>query len=140
MVTIKDIEVHIVSSSDGRELVEFDDPNDITSQDSYVSKKFIEAITDLTYHIEVHLKPGFKLYGASGIKIGLTIDGGVVSQSVYYGRLSVEQNQRSGSAFVNSTVLFRERAIWRRSTYSFGSLKIGKSGERLASHRSHNMS
>lgn len=136
MVRIKDVEVHIVSSSDGRQIVEFDSPNAITSTGNNSSERFIEAITDQAYHVEVKLKPSFKLYTADGIKIKLYIDGGTVDGFRYYDRNSVEEKQRTGSPFIHSTASFREGALWHRTKFSFGSLKIGKSRKTLASHDS----
>lgn len=140
MVTIKDVEVHIVSSSDGRELVEFDNPKAIASTDNYLSERFIEAITYQAYHIEVKLKPSFKLYAADGIKINLYVDGGTVNQSQFYDRDSVEKKQKTGSPIIYSTAIFREGAVWHQVTFSFGSLEIGKSPRRLASHDTNIMS
>lgn len=125
MVTLKGIEVHIVSSSDDCEFHEYENPNVDSSCDSSKSEKFIEALTDLTYHIKVNIKPSFKLYDADGISVGLTIDGGVVSQRKYYHRDCVEKSKRTGVGFINTAVGFREGSIWRRSTFSFGSLNIG---------------
>ncbi|MCJ1265365.1 hypothetical protein MMC22_005242 [Lobaria immixta] len=124
MVAFKDIEVHVVSSSDDRELVEYDNPKAITPGDINSKEKFIEAITGLVYHIKVIVRPSFKLHRADGIKIRVKIDGGVVNQSNYYVRDTVNQRQRTGSPFIISEVKFREGSIWQKSTYSFGSLNI----------------
>ena len=140
MVAFKDIEVHVVSSSDDRELVEYDNPKAITPGDTNSKEKFIEAITGLVYHIKVIVRPGFKLHRADGIKIRVKIDGGVVSHYTYYDRDTVKQRQRTGSPFINSKATFREGSTWRKSTYSFGSLNIGKSREKLASQNSNNAS
>ena len=86
------------------------------------------------------MRPSFKLHRADGINIGLKIDGGVVSHYTYYDRDTVKQRQRTRSPFIDSRVRFREGSIWRKSTFSFGSLNIGKSRERLASHNSKNAS
>ncbi|MCJ1262949.1 hypothetical protein MMC22_002819 [Lobaria immixta] len=124
MGAFKDIEVHVVSSSDDRELVEYDNPKAITPGDINSKEKFIEAITGLVYHMKVIVKPSFKLQGADGIRIGVRIDGGVVNQRTYYDRDTVKQRQRTGSPFIDSKVKFQEGSIWRKSTYSFGSLNI----------------
>ena len=133
MVTNEDIEVHIVSSSDDCDLVEYDNPKAITSGDKTSKEKFIEAITGLVYHIKVIVKPSFKLYGADGINIGFMIDGGVVRLRDYYTRDVVEERQRTGLPFINSSASFQEGSIRRRATYSFGSLNIGQSRENLFS-------
>lgn len=140
MVTIKDVEVHIVSSSDGHELVEFDNPKAVASTDNYWSERFIEATTYQAYHIEVKLKPSFKLYAADGIRITFYIDGGTIRNSIFYDRNSVEKKQKTGSPIICSTAIFRGGAVWHQATFSFGSLEIGKSPRRLASHDTNTMS
>lgn len=123
MVTLEHVEVHIiVSSSDDREFIEFDNPKAIPSSNEHSSDKFIGAITDLTYHIEVNLKPSFQLYAADGIWIGIKIDGGVVSQGREYSRRDIKEKWRTGSPFLDTDVEFRQGSIWRKSTFSFGSL------------------
>lgn len=134
MVTLEHVEVHIVSSFDDRELVEFDNPNAIPSSNKHSTEKFIEAITDLTYHIKVNLKPSFQLYAADGIRIGIKIDGGVVSQGSEYSWREIEEKRRTGSPFLDADVEFRQGSIWRQSTFSFGSLNMGESCQSLASH------
>lgn len=136
MVARKDIEVRVVSSSDGRQFVEYENPKPITSTNNqwWQSEKFIEAITDAAYHIEVYIQPNFKLHGADGIKIGLKIDGGdVVGHSKYYDRESVVQKQRTGLPVIDDRVRIHQASgqgpRWHKSKYSFGSLKIGKSRE-----------
>lgn len=136
MVAFKNIDVHVVSSSDDREFVEYDDPRLIHKRDTNSKEKFIEAITGLVYHIKVIVRPSFKLHRADGISIGVKIDGRVVSHSTYYDRDTVKQRHGTGSPFIDSKVKFREGSIWRKSTYSFRSLNVGKSRERLASHNS----
>lgn len=131
MVNLKDVEVHVVSSFDNREFVEFDNPKALTSSDEHSSEKFIEAITGLAYHIKVNIKPDFKMYAADGIKIRISIDGGVVSFSNFYPRNLVEKRKSTGSPMIFSTVPFREGSVWRNSKYSFGSLNIGEPSEEL---------
>lgn len=133
MVTNEDIEVHIVSSSDDRDFVEYDNPKAVASGNKTSKEKFIEAITGQVYHIKVIVKPSFKLYAADGISIGFMIDGGVVKLRDYYRRDVVEERQRTGSPFINSSAPFQEGSIRRRATYSFGSLNIGKSRDNLVS-------
>lgn len=130
MVALKGVQVRIVSSSDGRDFVEYDNPKATTSSDDHSSEKFIEAITDRTYHIEVNVLPSFKLYTADGIKIGLRIDGTAVDKYRYHKRDEVEKKQKTGAPFIDSWVNFREGSTWRRTKYSFGPLKIGKTCER----------
>lgn len=127
MVTNEDIEVHIVSTSDGHRLVEYDNPKANASSDKHSSEKFIEAITGLTFRIEVKVKPSFQLYAADGIQIGLRIDGEVVRHSTYRRWDQVEKMQRTGKPFIDSSASFLDGLVWRKITYSFGSLKIGKS-------------
>lgn len=139
MVTNDHIEVHIVASSDGRQLAEYDDPKASASSDRHLLERFIEATTGLIYRIEVKVKPEFELFAADGISFNLNIDGEVVNQSVYYGRVEVEKRQRTGSPFIDSWAMLLEGSLWRKLTYTFGSLKIGKSRERLASCDSNNV-
>lgn len=140
MVTLKGIEVHVVSSSDNCELLEYDNPNAGSSSDENTTEKFIEAVTDLTYHIKINVNPCFKLYDADGILIWLKIDGGVVSHSRFYDRDRVVEKQRTGSSFIDDSFTYQEGSVLRKSKYSFGSLNIGKSYEILVSLKSNNAS
>ena len=140
MVNLKDVEVHVVSSIDDREFVEFDNPKALTSNDEHSSEKFIEAITGLGFHIKVNIKPGFKMYAADGINIGILIDGGVVQFYQFHPRNLVEKCKSTGSPMIFSTVRFREGSVWRSSKYSFGSLNIGEPPDELFSCRPNNVS
>lgn len=126
MAIIDQIEVRIVSVATAQALPEYDKPNSVASRDDRSVEKFIEAQTGKEFRVEIYLMPNFNLYAASGIKVGLDIDGGTVHRRILYEKADVLDKKGQESPFVISRAYTLEGSKCSAIKFSFGLLELSK--------------
>lgn len=133
MAILGSIEVRIARNTSGKAkaddagnpLSEYQKPNSSVNQPSNPVEKYIEATTDQPFQIEVYIKPGFQLYGADGITVGIEIDDKTVNFYKSYYAKRVIQCMREGKPFVISSVSRVEGDRHFRVGFTFGSHDLG---------------
>jgi len=128
------IEVRIAQNISGRAdsedvgnaLSEYQKPNTSVDQPSNPVEKYVEAVTGQPFQIEVFVKPGFQLYSADGIGVGIVIDDRVVTFNRYFSAEAVRQKIRDGKPVLISSVSRVEGNRRFRMGFTFGSLNLGE--------------
>ena len=127
MVFFQDIEVRVVSSSSGRPVVEYQDPEAVQSLDNFVVNKFLVVVTGWNYQVEVLVRPDFQLWDADGLIVSINLHGNVVTKRLFVERNLLEHYRNTGKPLVFDTVLYQEGSAWCTAPITFGSLNTGKS-------------
>lgn len=133
MAILGSIEVRIARNTSGKAqtydagdtLSEYQKPNSSVNQASNPVENYIEAMTGQPFQIEVYVKPGFQLYNADGIEVGIDIDDKTVHFYKYYCAERVIQSMREGKPFVISSVPRVEGNRHFSMGFTFGSLHLG---------------
>ncbi|KAL8709804.1 MAG: hypothetical protein Q9225_007401 [Loekoesia sp. 1 TL-2023] len=134
MAILKDVEVRVVSKATGQPLEEYDKPGSPSSADGHAVGKYIEARTGEDFRVEVFIKKGFNCFAAWGIKVGITIDGGVVDYYKTVSRFQVKRRKISGNPIVFDSVSHSEGSLHSRIGFRFGSLTMNEDID-LAPHK-----
>ncbi|KAL8895754.1 MAG: hypothetical protein Q9207_008029 [Kuettlingeria erythrocarpa] len=126
MAILKDVEVRVVSKTTGRLLDEYEKPGTDMGDGTSV-ERYIEAKTGEDFQIEVFIKKGFEFWGASGVKIGIEIDGGVVAYAKYMPKKFVAVRQAAGNPVLLDSVAHLDGTQWSKVGFRFGSLSTSES-------------
>ena len=103
MVCLKDFEVRVALNTTkgtlpGEALKEHPNPKLSAANDEWSIERYIEAKAGEESQVEVYVKPGFNLYKADGIMIGLRIDVDTVAYKQYIPKKKVCQRLLTGRA------------------------------------------
>ena len=129
MAILEDFEVKITTFPHRNPFHEYENPTkepDKLEKGIVSLERYIEAETGMGFQIEVFVKPTFRLFGATGIRIHLDIDEGVVGQFKYIHKDRVLAAQKNKTPLIDCDALKLEGTQYSRINFSFGALEFGK--------------
>ncbi|KAI9781285.1 MAG: hypothetical protein M1839_006078 [Geoglossum umbratile] len=120
MAILDEIEVSIIS--DGRPLVEYDDPDREDQNNALTTERYIEAITGSRFAIRYTIKPTFHLHHAQGVHVSIFADGRYATgRNIREDKLG----RREWTETVTTMTYFcHDRNVWMDAEMAFGSLQI----------------
>lgn len=130
MAILNDVEVRVVSKATGQSLDEYDKPDSAPAADDFFVEKYVEAKTGEDFAVEIRVKEGFDYLRAWGIRIGLKIDGGVVSYCRYLSKENVAHCRAVGAPVILDSVWHSDGKVHSRIGFQFGSLNMSESDTR----------
>lgn len=118
------LEVVIRSVAAGNQYREYERAGD-TDADNEKIVRYIEAVDDQQFMIQVNIKPYFLYFMADGVRITVEIDGGVVRDWEFISKPSVGK-RKTDRVFIKAHGCERHvSGLWEKVEFIFAKLQIG---------------
>ena len=138
MAIAQDIEVKVTlrpaekTSSDrlypeGEPLKEYPGPKPKFEYDGSLVEKYIEAVANQEFQIEIYFKPEFDMFDADDVQITLSIDYDTVSMGKMIPKYHIVHCSTTGVPLIFRDVYYlNDAGEHRKLSFSFGSLEGGE--------------
>lgn len=117
------LEVVVKSVTTGNQYHEYERAGD-TDADNEKMVRYIEAVSDERFMIEVRIKPTFLYYSAEGISISTRIDGGVVRRKNFMYKRCRDMKEIQ-QVFEKNHTSAKVGGQWAKIGFAFGELQFG---------------
>ena len=111
---------------EGDPLREYPDPKPTDRFKDVAVERYIEAIPDREFQIQIHLEPSFDLFEADVLRVTVTIDWDTVRFCRYYSKSQIVENTSEEMPFIIQSACTTDGTDHFRNSFSFGSLESGK--------------